>query len=84
MKRLTPTQVSFIFVPGHAGHMGNEGADGSAGIFPAEVGRALDPCEMLAPSEKPGERQMYASDCGSSGSTRIRERQMKIRLARKD
>ena len=76
-------EITFIFVPGHAGVSGNERADRLAGMATVSEGAAMDRNDILNALRESFRTEEF-QDCESHSLTRLREMGVKIGAARKE
>ena len=74
-------QITFIFVPGHAGVEGNERADFLAGRANMIEGHPMDRGDVIN-ALRESIRSEEFDDCGSTSVTRMREGGIKVGTAR--
>ena len=73
LERSQLAQISFIFVPGHAGVRGNERADWLAGTAAVACGHAMDRADIINALRDAGREKDWNADIESATLTRLRE-----------
>ena len=77
-------RVTFIFVPGHAGVMGNERADQLAGLAHVSAGQAMDRSDILNALKDEGRVNEGGDDCDSATMARLYELRIERGLVRRE
>ena len=76
-------EITFIFVPGHAGVRGNERADRLAGLATISEGAAMDRSDILHALRESFRTEEFQG-CESHSLTRLKEMGVNIGAARKE
>ena len=84
LKCLTLSKVSFIFVPGHAGVIGNERADRLACMATVESGQAMDCSDILNALKEAGRANESRDENGSATMIRLHELQVRSGEAKQE